>query len=304
MDLLFYDVETANSNHGSICAVGWVLVRDSVQADEGYTLIDPQCSFSSRCVEVHGITKAMVKGAPTFAEYWRTTLAPLFAASVVVSHNAVFDITHTVQALANAGIQDPGIDYVDSLIPARKYISSPDHKLPTLAARIGHEYQAHNALEDARALYAVLDALRREKGFRDVPELLLRAFSLFSLDQIQPELPKEPVTVEAIDSRLADLRICITGDIAGYTKEEVEALIAAHGGKPTSAVSGKTDYLVVGTFGDQGPDFLSGKQKKAMELNAAGKNICFLSPAELFARMGEQQRPAPEPKTWDVGIQF
>jgi DNA ligase (NAD+) len=51
--------------------------------------------------------------------------------------------------------------------------------------------------------------------------------------------PGEPQT-------LAGLSLVVTGTLAGFTREEAEAAITAHGGKPTGSVSRKTAFVVVG----------------------------------------------------------
>ena len=56
------------------------------------------------------------------------------------------------------------------------------------------------------------------------------------------------------------------------------------GGKPTSSVSGKTDYLVVGVYEDYGPGFVSSKQKKAMELIEQGAKVKVID-FEMLAEM-------------------
>ncbi|NLF68248.1 MAG: NAD-dependent DNA ligase LigA [Candidatus Anammoximicrobium sp.] len=45
---------------------------------------------------------------------------------------------------------------------------------------------------------------------------------------------------------LAGKTFVVTGTIPGYKREELHALIAQHGGRPTSSVSSKTDFLLVG----------------------------------------------------------
>jgi DNA ligase (NAD+) len=46
---------------------------------------------------------------------------------------------------------------------------------------------------------------------------------------------------------LAGMTIVVTGSVPDYTREQIEALITRHGGKPTSSVSKKTSYVVAGS---------------------------------------------------------
>jgi DNA ligase (NAD+) len=55
----------------------------------------------------------------------------------------------------------------------------------------------------------------------------------------------EPVG-EAVDQPLSGKTFVITGTLPGMSREEAQALIIAAGGKVTSSVSAKTDYLLVG----------------------------------------------------------
>jgi len=46
---------------------------------------------------------------------------------------------------------------------------------------------------------------------------------------------------------LAGLTIVVTGGLIGFTRDSIAETITAHGGKPSSSVSKKTDYLLVGS---------------------------------------------------------
>ncbi len=39
----------------------------------------------------------------------------------------------------------------------------------------------------------------------------------------------------------------MTGGLEGFTRDSIAETITAHGGKPTSSVSQKTDYVLVGS---------------------------------------------------------
>jgi DNA ligase (NAD+) len=46
---------------------------------------------------------------------------------------------------------------------------------------------------------------------------------------------------------LAGLTFVVTGGLEGFTRDSIAETITAHGGKPSSSVSKKTDYVLVGT---------------------------------------------------------
>ena len=53
--------------------------------------------------------------------------------------------------------------------------------------------------------------------------------------------------VEPTSDRLANLTFVVTGTLSRYSREEIQELIRLHGGKATSSVSKKTDYVIAGT---------------------------------------------------------
>ena len=52
---------------------------------------------------------------------------------------------------------------------------------------------------------------------------------------------------EAKPQTLAGLTFVVTGGLEGFTRDSIAESITAHGGKPSSSVSKKTDYVLVGT---------------------------------------------------------
>lgn len=51
----------------------------------------------------------------------------------------------------------------------------------------------------------------------------------------------------ALPQTLAGLTFVVTGGLESFNRDEISEVIAAHGGKASSSVSGKTSYLLVGT---------------------------------------------------------
>lgn len=301
MRILIYDVETAQkSNIGSICSVGWILLENDNIINEGYSLINPKCSFSHINTQIHGITSADVADAPCFAEYWESTLCPLMTSSLVVAHSANFDLSATEQALFTSNIPDPGIYYLDSLSVIKALIKAPSYKLSDLASITHFEYKAHNAGEDVKALLHVLFFVKDLCGFEDLAAMLIRtpvraentktnAYVPKQLDGLPNRYPNYSHCtdeVQVIDQRLQGFRICITGDIPGVERSSIEQMILEHGGKPTSGVSGKTDYLIVGTYNDpvSGLPVMTSKHKKALEFIEQGGKIQIIS-YDTFSEM-------------------
>lgn len=302
MKILIYDVETAQGkNIGSICAVGWISLDDSRVTGSGYSLINPQCAFSSYNTKIHGIKAADVKDAPTFAEYWESTLKDMMSDHLVIAHSAKFDISATQQALFNAGIKDPGIDYLDSLAVFRRYVETDSCKLTVLADQCGYEYNAHNALEDVKALLHVLNALAGRLDCEDLPALLIRSNVPVETSVFDSYTPREIVTekqkkafpgkshcTEAVEQKgtvFCGKKFCITGDIPGFERSDIERMIMEQGGAVCGAVSGKTDFLIVGSFPDCPDDYVSTKMQKAFDIIDAGGSVKIVFPDEFFTML-------------------
>ena len=83
------DVETANSDCGSICQIGVVSVEQGEIVNEWQTLVDPGIPFTDRNIEIHGITAWDVESAPTFSGIYDVVLAKL--TGQVVACHTMFD---------------------------------------------------------------------------------------------------------------------------------------------------------------------------------------------------------------------
>lgn len=299
MNILLFDVETANCyNIGSICAIGWVLLRGSVEIERGYSLINPKTEFTANNVTVHGITEKDVQDAPSFAEYWQDTLCAKMTDSLVVAHNAQFDIAALEQALKEEGLKDPGVLYVDFLPVCRYYIKGLEHySLNVLADWAGFEFRHHNALEDAQAIAKIADALCRITGAEDLQMLIMAAERPFLETRTNSYTPKTITAlgrsfdryhercqeeVQPLDDALSGLSFCVTGDIFDFSRADVERMILEHGGCFKSGVSRKLSYLVLGVYKDYPADYISHKHQKALELNAAGARIQLITPEEFL----------------------
>lgn len=296
MRLLIYDVETAQpSNIGSICSIGWVLIENDVIVNQGYSLIDPKCRFNKVNISIHGITSDEVAGSPCFRDYWNNTLYDLMTSSIVVAHSAGFDMSATQQALYNNGITDPGIYYFDTLKLFRHFLDVKSYKLPDLAALYGIEYNAHNALSDTLALADVLFHVREQMKFSDLATMFICSPVRCDNTLNDAYIPK-PVkpdsfekkarfaeSVEVTGSCFKDAKVCITGDLDGYMRSDLERMIIANGGKTVTGVSSRTDYLLCCDRLDKPYDLCTTKHRAALDIIDAGGKIRIISPDTFFA---------------------
>jgi DNA ligase (NAD+) len=82
---------------------------------------------------------------------------------------------------------------------------------------------------------SVFDYLHGDFGPRVVDDL-----AALGIDMTAPQ------GAIAGDNKLAGKTFVVTGTLAKYTRDEIQELIARHGGRATSSVSKSTDYVVAG----------------------------------------------------------
>ncbi len=158
------DLETTGgSPAGShITEIGAVKVRGGVVLGEFQTLVRPTTPIPPFITLLTGITNAMVSDAPRIASALPAFLE-FATGSVLVAHNAGFDISFLKAAAAQTGRPWPGFPVLDTVRLARQLVhkdEAPNHKLGSLARLFGAETTPdHRALHDARATVDVLHGL-------------------------------------------------------------------------------------------------------------------------------------------------
>lgn len=129
-----------------------------VQGEDFDTLVDPGVPIPIRSTQVHGISTAMVAGAPRFD----TVCADFrsFAAdAVLVAHNAAFDMAF-LQRQSPGAFDQPVLDTV--LLSAAVFGGSAVHTLDAICDRLAitiPEDQRHTAMGDAIATAKALVAM-------------------------------------------------------------------------------------------------------------------------------------------------
>ena len=151
------DFETADYWADSACAVGLVRVENLRVVARRTVLIRPprpRIAFT----RIHGITWAMVREAPAFAEVWPELAPMLDGAVALVAHNAPFDrkVLHT--CCYEAGHPIPSLPFFCTVQIARKRWNRRPNNLPSVCARLGIELKHHDAGSDAEACARILIA--------------------------------------------------------------------------------------------------------------------------------------------------
>ncbi|HET8614048.1 MAG TPA: DEDD exonuclease domain-containing protein [Actinomycetales bacterium] len=170
------DLETTGGSPLScaITEIGAVKVRGGEVVGELSTLVNPGTPIPPFISLLTGITDAMVVDAPR-VDAALTTFLEFARGSVLVAHNAPFDISFLKAATAASGRDWPGFTVVDTVHLARQVLSRgevPNRKLSTLARLFGSpDTPDHRALHDARATVHVLHGLLERVGSLGVHSL-------------------------------------------------------------------------------------------------------------------------------------
>lgn len=255
------DFETANSRRSSICSIGLTAVRDGKICDHHHCLVRPRpLYFDDWNVRVHGITEGDVRNAPEFVDLW-PSLGVLIEGSVIVAHNAAFDMSALRSALDECGLPYPQLSYLCSLVIARKlWPQFSSHGLSVLAREFQIPLKHHDAESDAAAAAQIVLEAASELGVSSIGELVhacgVAPGSLFpgGYTPCSAELyrvkPKEDLSTRvrpvADSPALSGQTVVFTGALARYTRDEAQRLAEAAGGKVSASVSKKTSFVVAG----------------------------------------------------------
>lgn len=165
------DLETTGGSHkeAAITEIGAVKIKAGEIVGEFQTLVNPGTPIPAFITVLTGITDAMVVKAPTIGEALFSFLE--FAGSsnetVLVAHNAPFDIGFLRAAAEKCKVSWPSFQVIDTAKIARYVVTrdeAPNCKLSTLAQFFGAQTNPdHRALSDARAtvdvFHGILDRL-------------------------------------------------------------------------------------------------------------------------------------------------
>lgn len=286
MDFVAIDVETANACMSSICQIGVAAFRDGCPIEEWKSLIDPEDDFDAINTAIHGITEDDVEGAPMFPEIL-PELRERMEGRVVICHTH-FDRVAITQALRAYDLESIDCTWLDSARVTRRtwtQLARKGYGLANICKLIGYEYEAHDALEDAKAAGIVMLAAIRESGI-PLDEWLRR------VDQPIFGRPSPSVAREGDpEGPLYGAVMVFTGALQ-LRRQDAADLASRLGCAVGVGVNKKTTYLVVG---DQDVAKLAGhekssKHREAEELITGGHSLRILRETDFLELVAASAR--------------
>jgi DNA polymerase III subunit epsilon len=154
----FVDVETTGLDPATgdrVCEIALLRVQGDREIARFESLVHPQRPMHPGALAVHGITDAMLVGAPTFA-----TLLPqihaLLQDAVLVAHNARFDVGFLRHEWQLAGHTFPFLTVADTLALAQARYHFRHNSLGAIANELGVTPTAlHRAMADVCTTWQV-----------------------------------------------------------------------------------------------------------------------------------------------------
>lgn len=284
MNFVAIDVETANSDVGSICQIGMAKYARGKLVDTYCSLINPQATFDSMNINVHGIDSEMVENAPSISDVHGDILQ--FIGDNILLNYTNFDKRAMTKCLADHHIPMPSFQWVDASMMVRDMCQKFAHKgygLANVCKEWGYKFNHHDALEDAKACGFIATTILRENSlsvtdWTDNGKYHRRNATRF---------PTNRAIAGNATGRFYGLNICFTGELS-IMRSEISDIAANHGFHVKAGVSKKLDYLVVGT-----PDLRllnghdkSSKQRKSEEIVANGGTIQIIEEHEFLKLIG------------------
>lgn len=325
---LALDLETPNLKNDAICSMGLTLVENGEIQYSREILINPQVRFDLKNMTIHGITLEKVKDAPTLAEAWEEW-GPIIQRYPIVAHNAAFDMSVLAKAARAEGIEIAPQNIYCTLELCRDHLNYEAVALDDVCRRLEIELDHHNSASDSLAAAKIMLHLLSEEQWEDgVPicftprqfayraknkwsatkptgaertiktgisihlegdNMIVEAGKIDQASKAQSEIVMPECDYSDADILFEGKRFVFTGAFPGVPRSEAQKIVEAKGGKVTTTVSKKTDYVIIGLEDTAvvGADTKSAKIEKAEELNASGCSIQLIK-AEKFIQAAKK----------------
>lgn len=277
------DLET--TGFGAACEIieiAAAAVRDGTVADTFSCLVKPRAPIPAHITGLTGITNDMVADAADIS----TTLPQLLAFMgdlPIVGHNVGFDLGFLRRACADQGIDRYLERGADTLYMSRERFPQEErHSLGVIADRLDVKpTDAHRALADVITTAACYEAM---KAIPCAAESYYRCHCIKK--DPTPDDNRLGHWVRRCSPDLSGISICVTGELAYFTRDGILQTIARYNGTPSPSVTRNLTYLVAVPDYDPASEEKTGKIKKAEQYIAKGRPIEIITEAQLMELLG------------------
>ncbi|OGS07648.1 MAG: hypothetical protein A2270_08235 [Elusimicrobia bacterium RIFOXYA12_FULL_51_18] len=175
----FIDVETTglSPQTSRICEVALIGFQGVCRVSHFSSLVNPGLPIPPETTKIHGITDEMVKNSPAFPALVPRLVA-LLEGTVVVAHNAEFDLSFVQMEFARAGLKLPELPVIDTLHIARHLGGFSNNRLGTIAKELDISIENwHRALSDVemtRKIFEHFMVIFKKDGALTVADVLHR----------------------------------------------------------------------------------------------------------------------------------
>ncbi|MGP6138614.1 exonuclease domain-containing protein [Jeotgalibaca sp. A127] len=294
-DTLVIDFETATEQNNSACSIGLALIIGSeIVKTESYLIQPPNNEYRTANINIHSITPKDTENEPFFDEIWKKINQYFQSSEYITAYNANFDMSVLKCTLELYGIDDIDFEYFDAIPFTTKACGNAYRKLNQRCEALGIELNNHhNALADTVAAAEVIIKCMELKNVKSVQRYLskFKSISIKKFSELKPirtfknsKFSKSDLNMinsikndkDAEQHNFHGKNIVFTGNFSEH-KEALQVMASKKGAVVKGAVSGKTDIVVVGEVDLKvSPSGITTNEKKARELNDAGKNITII----------------------------
>lgn len=275
IDYTVIDLETTSKyiNSAEIIEMSAVKVRNGEIVDEFSKFIKPSKEVPEAITNITGITNEMLEGASSVEKVLPEYLN-FIGDDIIVGHNIDAYDSNIIYDLCDALKLPPFHNDMIDTYQYAKYcdIDVPNHKLTTISQFFGIKYDAHRALNDCIANHKCYELLK---------EKYTGVYKPSSGESKEKEIS---CSVSSEYADLTDKTVVLTGDFKIGERSAVTKFLELHGAIVKNAVSGKTNYVIVGGYGSS--DWAHGnygtKVKKALELQQKGKDVKIIKEEDFF----------------------
>lgn len=302
LDFVAVDVETANSQRGSVCAVGVAEVENGQIVRTQNWLCRPPAildSFDGTNTSIRGIRSADVTDQPSFEECL-ARLVDTVGGRPVMAHNAAFDIGAIRQGCDAAGLEWPELTYGCSMVLSRRILSLISYRLPIVCSELGIPLtDHHHAGADAAAAARVVVALAQRQAASSVEDLAVGV--RVQLGHLAPSgwhgcvgrststnggvKPATPAANEHADPNhpLYGQVMVLTGTLS-MRRYDARAAVAELGATPEMSVNKRTTMLVIGDgfTANSVEDSHTSKAESALKWQTKGHRIEILTEGDFL----------------------